>query len=228
MKIYSNFRDYYDSASAFGIDETIHYKRKKQEINIDRNQYRSFPSLNKYDVIGFCGEIYPFLNPRSLKIPNKKENTLFGDDAIMYTVNDKQIFSFGDYSFDEIFEKDKNQNSWFSNVTSQETYNTLKISQSLKNLFVEFKTPIFFLSGYKKLIINPNLGDLHFYKVKDSVMTFSEISQFLSGVLSMDVEIDTPVGGNEVVGRSKGFDENSFRKEPTKDTKVRRKRKNKI
>lgn len=32
MKVYSKFKDYYDSASSFGVDETIVYKRVEEPM----------------------------------------------------------------------------------------------------------------------------------------------------------------------------------------------------
>lgn len=83
MRIISRYRDYYDSATQYGVDPNIHYIRNIRSIN---NRYYPFPKISNrlhslsnvyssnkiigkelsnwyiYDgVIGFCGDIFPFL-----------------------------------------------------------------------------------------------------------------------------------------------------------------------
>jgi hypothetical protein len=86
-------------------------------------------------------------------------------------------------------------------------------------LFIEHKIPIFHIGNSdngRKLILNPKLSDFGFAKFFDSTQAFQRIEQYISNELASEFQPNIPVGGNEVLGRSKGFDEYSFRHINTK------------
>ena len=89
-------------------------------------------------------------------------------------------------------------------------YNYAKSNEEVKNIFLKYNTPIFLINS-TNLIINPILKDYNFAKIYDTTQAFQRISQFLTNELAHSMQGDVPVGGNEVIGRSKGFDEYSFR-----------------
>lgn len=230
MRIISKFKDYYDSASAYGVDVEKIYVRdtKTSTIPVIGDWWNSSLRMEKYDIIGFCGEIYPIYNAANQydDPTTRKERILYGDDAMKFksnlnwqTISKKEPF----FIEDEYYKDD------YDYWDTCRQYEKLVKNEILKSIFTQHSVPVFHIksnAATKKdnkgstweiqITLNPNLKDLCFFKVKDSVQAFSEIHQFLDVIQSQDTQVDVPVGGNDVVGRSKGFDENSFRKEPTK------------
>ena len=71
MKIYSKFRQYYDSALKFmgDTEDGIVYDRKTEEfhlaensntVKIERGWNHRFYQYDNFRVLGFCGKIYYF------------------------------------------------------------------------------------------------------------------------------------------------------------------------
>lgn len=221
MKIVSKFKDYYDSGQAFGQDPKRVYLRETriETLKLDNYYHRGL------HVIGFCGQLYPFIN--KIECVNKyKKNR----NAKYYTLYDNDMFNI---SFDNIKDEcirvkfdekidlsDSGKRYWFSKTIKQE-FETLQDSSQLNDLFVKYKTPIFHYNALRKenIIINPNLKDLAFFKVKDTIQAYQEIEQFISNELANETHIDVPVGNDEVIGTSKGFDRYSFRNAKKKPKK---------
>ena len=73
MKINSNFRDYYDSVIAYGVDPNIHYNRFRYEVDgwdhkfFKEARFHSEQRMSKYSIIliyiGFCGKLYVMGKP---------------------------------------------------------------------------------------------------------------------------------------------------------------------
>lgn len=246
MRIISKNKDYYDSASAYGIDKERIYLREKKTVKTHVKQESSWSNrkseiyFGKFSVIGFAGSIYPYQS--QTRIGESKPEIIFGDEAIRLQPNntfkwrtrnvadDKKPL----WIEDDFYERDYNP-KWYRNWNRnpQEIYNELTNNKKLLSFFDEFETPVFQTSGKfegDKLIIeiNPLLKELEFYRLKDAVTAFAEIDQFLGNRLVKDTEVDLPAGDNSTLARSKGFDENSFKKDATKPKYGKRKRKNKI
>jgi hypothetical protein len=90
MRIISDWKDYYDTASIFGIDKTKIYLRKTLYLDVPlvRKQNSLVNITTKFDIIGFCGEIFIF-NNYSKKIDkewlyNPKKSILWEEDALKY------------------------------------------------------------------------------------------------------------------------------------------------
>ena len=70
MLIISNFYDYYDSIKALGIDKTVVYNRKKEELiykagpSMYSSSYHNEP-FSGTRIIGFCGKLYPLLQTKN-------------------------------------------------------------------------------------------------------------------------------------------------------------------
>jgi hypothetical protein len=76
-------------------------------------------------------------------------------------------------------------------------------------IFHQFKVPCF-LYHYSRLITNPCLKDLQFYKVKDAYQTYQELDMYLGGVLT-NTEVIPPMDDLTLI-KAKGFDvKTSFR-----------------
>ena len=64
MRIISNFFDYYDNAMSYGIDKDLIYNRKLEIIEVDKKYKkdeitRFIDAFDPFEVIGFCGRMYP-------------------------------------------------------------------------------------------------------------------------------------------------------------------------
>jgi hypothetical protein len=88
------------------------------------------------------------------------------------------------------------------------------IHQALSNMTPEY--PPGFSTAESYLVANPFLKNLDFFRVMDSFTAMQEIHMYLNGTLSSQVDPIMPVGSDEVLAASKGFDKFSFRKSKTK------------
>ena len=202
MRIISKTKDYYDGGAVYGVDMERVYVRERQVLPDPNNLDRRF------DCLGFCGELY-LMKDYSVKYGSEwdkcpKKWILWGQDAVDYNLEDdgKRVKSerFWRKSLDEYIEEVRSY-----------------------DLFIKYKTPIFVIgsdkdtySNKRKLILNPMLKDYYFQAKYGTVEAFQMIEQFISNQLATELQPDIPVGGNEVLGRSKGFDEYSFRHPNTK------------
>ena len=209
MRIISKWKDYYDGGAAYGIDIERIYVRTKSLIT----DFISPTELNEgLEFLGFCGEIF-LLRNYSLKIfqdwdRHPKTNILWEQDAIDYKLKE---------DFDGILKKEKVYN-W-----RKKSLLDYKTAVKNLNLFLKYKTPIFYYGinvdepyNPSGLIINPKLSNLNFQKFYGTIEAFQKIEQFISNELVSEFQPNLPVGGNEVLGRSKGFNEYSFRHPNTK------------
>ena len=169
-----------------------------------------------YDIIGFCGEIFLFNNYSERGFGSNwdfhpKKYILWGEDAKNYEF--KKI----ETAFRPDVLKKVKSNRWRSGEKFEELLN----SSLLKGLFLKHKVPIFYIGYVAKesndcLVLNPRLKDFAFAKFYDATQAFQRIEQFISNELASEFQPNIPTGGNEVLGRSKGFDEYSFRHKNTK------------
>jgi len=206
MKIISKFKDFYDGGAVYGVDTERIYVREKKTLDKPDIKY------NNFNYLGFCGNIY-ILKDYSYKIfqnwdKHPKDSILWEEDALKFNlsknIDGKLIREKAWKHWDRGLEYYRNQVKGF-------------------NIFLKYKVPIFFIGvdvdGDKyenKLILNPKLSNFYFQQFYGTVETFQKIEQYISNQLVSELQPDTPVGGNEVLGRSKGFDEYSFRHTNTK------------
>ena len=220
MIIKSKFSDYYDGGLVNGIDSDRHYIRETKEV-----EFKTQLDLRKFEIIGFCGEIYPIIN-ESYKsygkwIRHPKDYILFNEDAVLneYIVekkNNEEVYIKHNVSQHSYFSfKGENRRSFVEN---------LKNNKELKGLFTLYNTPVFHIKQprigdwrHRKktlLTINPCLSDLSFYKIKDTIQAFQDIEIFIGNVLTGIEDKPQPVGSDLDLLKSKGFDSKwSFRKE---------------
>lgn len=231
MRIISKFKDFYDGGAAFGIDQERVYVR--ETCLIDEPTIRHIG----YNIIGFCGKLYAFNSelpyyPDGNYDYNPKELTLFGDELIDYKFKEDKVPD-GQFATKIIYKKvkcdwDKPKPKWYKTTTRNQYIEEIKKAENNKELlglFVKYKTPIFWYGfGYTysrvgNILINPNLKMLGFQKVMDTVTAFQELEMFMGSVLVQDSYAKQPVGNDEVIGTSKGFDRYSFRNVGSKNPK---------
>jgi hypothetical protein len=242
MRIISKFKDYYDSASSFGIDLERVYNREQKEIEIKKisgntalKKYPNFRSNvrgytanqnNKITdveamVLGFCGQMIPLVKvsykAEQNQIYSDREHLFFYDfnSYINFLKEHNLKFSgyFSHYSF-------RNEVSFdiLHEQGAKEFFNYRY--GELQDIFAEHHTPLFLYinedHGYEqKILINPKLKDIHFGKIKDAASCFQEIFMYISGVLG-NVEKDLIQISDKDMLKQKGFDNYSFKKLPTK------------
>lgn len=203
MRIHSKFKDYYDTALGYGIDEDIHYVRERQE----------FESSPKKRVLG--DSLYLYANSCRLDTWRFKEEYRRGSNEVTMSIGNilfcgklySYVFAQEGYS-DPIYIWDYDTFiSFYKNHMRDEFIGKLpnKFLTDMKNLFVptEHKrfadihhdtgVPIIHCCAkiYRynnefhtaDVIYNECLKDVAFYKVMDPFTAFQELSMFIGGVL---------------------------------------------
>jgi len=233
MRILSkrNEKDYYDNGAVYGIDKTKVYVRIREEhiihhddYDLDKylfNRYWSNKEERSFEILGFCGQLYLMDNFSLRDYQNgwhrePKDHILYDNEISDYYFEKTGEDIFGNSTYKKV-ERDKNKK--YRRDVDDEYLRKIKNNKIVKELFVKHQTPIFVISPRKEgltVITNPLLKDYGFFRIKDTIQTFQEIEMFLGSVLVSDTQVDVPVGDDKTIAASKGFDEWSFRKEPTK------------
>lgn len=231
MKIFSKFRDFYDSCLSFGIDENIVFMRNqsviKQEkitgkwsINefyrIEDNLFSStqgYFDINEAFMLHFCGKEIPFLKIRINKEYHSEEQINFCynikqvESLVLKYCNEKCIENF--YAKHKIWKSKKLKDSKYEKINNWFISNTRNVKTFDK--YFEYETP-YYLETSSVIIINPCLTDISFYKYYSSFEAFQEISMFISGVMGGQVPPMVSID-DKVRFEKKGFDsKRSFRK----------------
>ena len=233
MRIISKTNDYYDSAQAFGQDQSVIYNRKKRIIELvetelgildDFNFFRLYLSNNSTidrHVLGFCGSIYPVYE-------------LYLDSKYHYAFGARDIDKILSVKKYKVERKDWNKEN-YRGISNRDRVigESIKIGgfQSIKylDIFVKYDTPIWLFNPdkqwegihkgwrhYWKLVINPTLKRYNFAKVIDPYNAYQEIAMFMEGALAHEKIPDPTNVPDEYLAKAKGFDSWSFRKQPTK------------
>lgn len=232
-----------------GNDDNVHYNRKTEEIylgigaadKIARHNSKTF--LHRYEnirIIGFCGKIHYFVkvlgySSRYFHVETELDKFCSEvDEELTDGRNDR----FGYFAFREIDAicGTKYGPSYQRGLDFHHAFR-------FEEFFDRYKTPIFMFenirTGYPdytnrefdehclpierdkvwKLTLNPNLLSVGFQKIVDPNTAIQELRMYLSNILTTNNTPQMPVGSDEVIAASKGFDKYSFRKMPTKKRK---------
>lgn len=220
MLIVSKFHDYYDTASSFGIDKNCLYKRKTTTSNLKapsaypcRCESERFQYEGHFRAIGFCGKIFPLI-----EIQKYLGKELMETDFI-YSLEDSIRY----FEMEKISDKYRYRGLRAVKADLKRFFD--KDQSSLEKLFFELKVPVF-VFGHKldddsNLILNPELGKLKFFRVKDAHSAFQDIFMFLSGVLGAPPRPTVEIA-DKYKQEAKGHDgPYSFKKPPGKKVKWR-------
>lgn len=184
------------------------------------------------NFVGFCGVLYPFVYTRYYDKNGREQENFYFEASEEAAIALDRTHSLRYYS--RWMKKDDYKKSTLKNL---ETLLALRIPA--EDLFHRLKTPVFILpqpdsmverkfaggyifdrekKTYDPVYINPSLKELGFYRVVDPFTAYQEISMYITGVLGVNKV--PPVQISDVHMRdAKGFDERSFKKEPTKKRK---------
>jgi hypothetical protein len=214
MRLHTDFHDYYDNAIGYGIDDNVHYNRFTKEIEIHIKSQFDFPRHRNTNLLGFCGQIYPFI--KLTKFDRRY-------DLYDYSWKDyKVVESFCAYSFEE-YKSKKSEWKDFTDAFEYVDYSReIKLKQFFidwdyqsDKIFLEHKVPIWIIKldeAQNNGILNPKLKDYGFDRIKDSFMAFQEISMYLSNILIEQKETVSIEDKFRI--EQHGFDlKKSFRKE---------------
>lgn len=235
MKIISKYKDYYDSASAYGIDETQILIRKTKIIDaIDiPNSILSIVNTNtknfSFDdisfsvspfVVGFCGKLYP-----CIKFVLKKQKIEEPDDiTFCYSVKDvisfieKKKININQEKWEEKVFSDRNSIYYFNELSFVKIFEKKFNEKEVMDIFYKLKVPYFVYfqnEGYreeKKIEVFQILKNYNFAKIFDAFSCYQEVQSFYFGVLGVShnemIEIE-----DKYKIESKGFDKKyGFRK----------------
>lgn len=184
MRIISKFKDYYDGVQGLGIDlstvflrETKVYNYKKPICHgLDRLRcYKSLPfSWYTYDIV-FCNK--PYQIHKLIKRHDHEEKHYFSSERDVNTflgINYKDSFNHG------------------YNIFLNKTF--------------DYDEPIVIFPPDQivEKIINGNLGDIHFQKIKDPYTAFQEINQFITNRANPEPFVPELTNKDKI--SSKGFD----------------------
>ena len=210
--------------------------------------YKELPYIDTYNAyydykgrkirfIGFCGKIYPYIVFKHIL----KDN-LSKIERILYNSNDVMNF-FTEYDLKKelenfMFPQKEKLNKW----NRQEKFNINTFTKYIdkysgkagcEEIFLKYKVPIFIIEldfYYKrvwsgkhtfeegKIILNPCLKDIEFFRLINPYVAFQEIEMFLSGVLGFPSPPMIEITDKDKLTKQ-GFDKWSFRKMPTKKVK---------
>jgi len=254
MRIISKFRDYYDSAMAHGLDPARLYSRVPELHELDLRFWPGsravFPRVSRgmWGIVspvrsltlGFCGRHYPLWVDASWP---------FGVEEFSGHEKVKRWFTFDEAVEAQRIAFDGKRPSWAGRGESEGLYQGRLMTQhdgkvagspADPAIFRSFGCPIYVLEvsggGYYgqaepthgQLISNPRLANFGFERVIDAFSAFQSIATFLDNELANTESGPNTVGGDEVVARSKGFDEQSFRTAAPGQKKLSRKAKPRV
>ena len=241
MLIISNWHEWYDTASIYGIDKTCVYQRKEEILsgNFDfsdnlggrwpyveefvkvKSGIRTTYQVNKR-IVGFCGKLYPVVTVRRFNGTKTEYFAFYSADKIY------------DFFIKEKVKLESGNGYWsmrdFSIKTESGLKNFLDVSQfkKMEEYFHKYKCPVFIYGRFQSeeqtkvcLILNPKLKNYRFAQVKDSQTAFQDIFMYLSGVIGMP-EVPMVKISDKEMAKKKGHDgKYSFRKPKGKRGKVK-------
>jgi hypothetical protein len=239
MRIISNFHDFYDSAMAYGQDQSIIYQRKTIEYDkIDTNtpkvikelhgkifprDYDSWREVLSYRLpsmlrgksksfyiesgcVVFCGKVHTYLRVNqstfgdTIPIP---EQFFYGFDSLMKFCEDHKLYLDKEDPWDKKSVKDLLKGFFDKNVSID--YNWLIENKVICADVCNSKL--------KAVTINPNLGELQFFKVMDAYTAFQNLDMWICGTLSYPQNAMVMLDDKSLIAKH-GFDKWSFRKQP--------------
>lgn len=242
-KIAGGGKDYYDSMQAYGVDKERIYLRNTHP---EKYKEGKGLATSKIGIIGFCGNLYPFYfteidltmySDDSWNHTLTKEEIAERKSKIVYIPQDMKDDDLKKW-MEELEEKTKSKEEkqthykyskyrWWRSGNLFSDYKAIMNSEYLKSLFLREKEPVFFymqgMFGYNwriyrkyNILFNPMLKHFNFQQVKEPYTAYQELEMYLGSQLVEHPKTDPTTGSNEVIGRSKGFDEFSFRHPNTK------------
>lgn len=209
-----DFHDYYDSAMIYGIDKAIVYDRSRRTIREKSHQTwlqqftgkkRNHIYTFRRHVIGFTGNIYPFIEAHEKKYDA-------GERTLLYKRSDFERY----WSEKKIELHNWALNNYRMHYRTDEWLNLVPI-------FVNHKCPAFIRHSNGEIIANPCLKDYEFYRIVPPPQAFTEIEQYMSGVLGDRKDADVSISDADKL-KQRGFDKWSFKRQSSKKNRKKKRR----
>jgi len=223
MRIISNFKDYYDSAQAYGFDSEVIYQRRCEFHELHFPKWKHlFEDVAwcgfddhftvSFPLILFCGRKYPVI------FDNVFLEDFTPEKASSQRPQEEPFIVGSDLSPD--LESAQKINAEISgHVISSEIH-------------LQLATPIIFLyqdttplrgEGRIFAITNPRLANFNFQSIFEPFACYQEIAMYLANQLAKPDIAPLRTGDDETIARAKGFDEKSFRTAAPGNKKLNRK-----
>lgn len=242
MRIISPFKDYYDSAQAYGIDPYLRYYRQPKLIEKIRLQdYFPLPGIKsrlgywnvilaRTGLLIVCGRIYPFLLPNeTVNFDQCQDSHAQLTRILPISRNDQRIVS------EEIDLPFRDQNYWLEIVNDYfDELDEVRGTQVNSAIHRYVGAPVLLTTFNQtdpwtpdaepvQAITNPRLANFGFQSILDPFTCFQEIAQYLGNELAQPDIAPLRTGDDETIARAKGFDEQSFRTAAPGTKKLNRK-----
>lgn len=234
MIIHSRFKDYYDTATSYGVDTTVHWKRDNWLESSDSDDFKaqlpdslwvdanmddyiwksSHPMSRKHStsdhfqsgIIGFCGKLYPFIHSQYEDGVDGFGDTIWKTDEVFYSWDKWDAFR------NQFKQRDvrRRYRRWYRGNRTKSVFENAPYAHDA--LFLELDTPVFLaIYGHRdyKVWKDPILKDWEFFKVKDPVTAFQEIQMYLTNQLVKEKEVLEIADKYRIAGH--GYDKHSFR-----------------
>lgn len=237
MRIISKESDYYDIGLQYGIDPHIVWNRTEREVVISKKskeepiEYQalrdfidcfgvdvgrvSIPDIPIFDIremfaypdtyiFAFCGKVYTIL---CVDKNHKTRYLVSKDEAVAYYKNEG-------YGYTNNIWESRALNrieEWFDKI---DAINRDK-QDVIERLHIACNSPIIFTRGrrsrFEQFVVDANLKDMGFIKIKDPFTAFNELSQYVCNYLC-NREPEMAQISDKDMSVKKGFNDKSFRK----------------
>lgn len=177
-------------------------------------------------LILFCGRIYPAIRLYRA-IPSEKKTywaqSGYRELGVSYDYPDieKSVREYADErTIKRFFSKERHRHQ--RSFCKSSVWRALTMSgrhfEDFHDVHHSFECPVIMWKRSPRdkeetVILNPNLGRLHFFKVVDPFTTFQEISSYIGGVLGGHSPKTVEISDQDRL-EMHGFNERSFRKDP--------------
>jgi len=240
MRIISKFKDYYDSALAFGQDKSVVFVRDQQQLDAKlpphdilkahtpkvRMDYKKKNDTEMFFgpvVVIFCGKTYRGMMVRRVtQLEPAKRVYGFTDTELKVFFNFEELAAYlAQY---EMEVKDETRWAWMTDKSyivrdflgAQGT--TELMDYCIANRFVTLTYNEDLPDSYnwrhvntKSWTANGNIGNLNFFKVFDPFSAYQELDMFISGTLPQSTAMPIEISDKDRIVQH-GFDKYSFRK----------------
>lgn len=240
MRLISKTHDYYDTVQSYGVDLTSTFVRKERIYTDKSEEFIKVSNLiepdslfrsrivwyagehdfrvENYLVVFFCGQLFPVIrfvrsvnNRSGYKYYNYYDAESIGEDLAKFGT-EKQVdyWQYNKtprkrYSIAERYLRKRTAEEFFSVNINQDT--VLDLHHGLESPYFLYN------QTERRLIINPSLKKLSFYKVKDPFTAYQDIDMFVGGVLGGQCPKMIEIS-DEVRKEKHGFDKWSFKTPP--------------
>lgn len=237
MRLLSKQHDYYDSIFRNYSKDSNVFVRNSSDITVivkgmpsislpDVN-YKSFQYSFGFGVVGFCGNLYPYIRVIEIDKANILYSTSiknyaysladFGKAVKGYSDHELKYFNLMKTLYTDFY---KIVEDWLENSKIDRWRESFELDncKDLTDIFTEHKVAYFNIRcediRYENNVqLYPVLADYQFFRVMDIFATYQTLEYYLCNILvSPDNPYTEPVS-DKIKAESKGFDKFSFRKE---------------